>query len=599
MKDSSKSKEQLIAELDALRRRVASLEADTGEHTDAPCRETELLLRATTAITETLSLNERLDRILTQLEQVITYESASVQLLRADALEIVSEHGWSKPEEIIGICFPFPGDNPNTEVIQTRSPLFLQSPVEKYAIFTRELFSHIKSWLGIPLIVQDKVIGLLSLDNLVSDDISPEQMRLVNSFAKQVAVAIENAQLFKKTQRQADRLNQILDISALLHRGLDLETVLEEIVEGTLKIGFRAALMNIYDPETDRVTIPVMAGVPEKEHKILSEATYSWTDDFEILMQEKFRVSRSYMIRHDEFDWETEYQAVYVPAPIKYRGFGYWHPEDALIVPMWDTQGNPLGVLWVDEPVDDRIPDLETIRLVEALANQGAIAIENARLHEQIRRDADTKEMLLREVNHRVQNNLASIISMIYIEQTRQKLKNQPDYQAIMQSLINRIQGLATVHQMLSGTKWTPLLLSDLTRKFIDLVVQALPSNKSLAVDISPAPILVSAKYANNLVLIINELATNTIKYALKNRDHGSISVNLRDEGDAIVFEYRDDGPGYPPEVLHADRHNVGLQLIKNIVKNNLSGEITLYNDGGAVTAIRFAPDNHVSRTAD
>ncbi len=594
MEDSSKTKEQLITEVAALRQRITFLETSGNVLPDASCRETQLLLRAATAITETLSLDERLNRILTQLEQVMAYESASVQLLRADTLEIVSVRGWATPAAVIGMCFPFPGDNPNTEVIQKRRPLFLKSPAEKYKIFTNKLFSHIKSWLGIPLIVRGNVIGLLAFDNLVADNIAADQMHLVNSFAKQVAIAIENAQLFRNARQQADRLNQILDISALLHRGLDLETVLEEIAKGALKLGFRAALMNIYDAEQDLVTIPVMVGVPDNERKILESATYSWTRDIQTLMQEKFRVSRSYMIPHEKFDWETEYQAVSIPSPIEYRGYGYWHPNDALIVPMWDTKGNPLGVLWVDEPVDDRIPDLETIRLLEALADQGAIAIENARLHKQIRQDAETKAMLLREVNHRVQNNLASIISMIYIERTRQKLKNRPDYQAIMQSLINRIQGLATVHRMLSGTKWSPLLLSDLTQKIIDLVVQALPSNKQLAVDVSPASVFVGSKYANNLVLIINELATNTVKYALNERSSGRIAVKFRDEGDMIFLEYRDDGPGYPPEVLQSDRYNVGLQLIKNIIKNNLAGELSLHNDGGAVTTIRFAPDAQI-----
>jgi len=196
-------------------------------------------------------------------------------------------------------------------------------------------------------------------------------------------------------------------------------------------------------------------------------------------------------------------------------------------------------------------------------------------------------------VNHRVQNNLASIISMIYIERTRQKLKNRPDYQAIMQSLVNRIQGLATVHQMLSGTKWSPLLLSDLSRKIIDLVVRALPSNKYLAVDVPRASVFVGAKYANNFALILNELATNTVKYALSEHPTGRITVNLWDDGDMTVLEYRDDGPGYPPEVLQSDRYSVGLQLIKNIVKNNLSGELRLRNDHGAVTAIYFTPDRH------
>ncbi len=597
MKDANKSKKQLITELTALRRRVIALEeaAKTrqDEEASATHRETELLLQAATAITETLSLDERLDRILEQLEKVVVCESTSVQLLYDGYLEIVGGRGWSDFTEIIGVRFPFPGDNPNTEVIQYRQPLFLATPSAEYNIFIEERFSQINSWLGLPLIVQDKVIGLLALDNLKSAYITADQMRFAATFAGQVAIAIENARLFKQTQQQAEHLNQILDISALLHRGLELETVFEQIVEGALRLGFRVALMNVYDPDEDQVTIPVMAGVREAEYKILANATYSWVDDFESLMQERFRISRSYMIRHNEFDWEKNYRAISISSPIEYRGPGYWHPDDALIIPMWSTQKKPLGVLWVDEPVDDRIPGLETIRLLELLANQGAIALENARLYKQIRQDAETKATLLREVNHRVQNNLTAIIGMINFEQTRPELKDQPGYQAIMQNLSNRIWGMAIAHRMLSGTSWSPVLLSDLAARIIASVVQTQSSNKRFTVDLPPSSILVSAKYASSLALIINELATNTVKYALKDRSVGRIAVRIDNEGDAILFEYQDDGPGYPADVLQKNCYNVGLQLVRGITESDLAGKLSLRNNSGAVASIRFIPDNY------
>ena len=595
MKDASKSKEQLITELTALRQRVIALEETAGERAgnSAPCHETELLLQAATAITETLSLEERLDRILEQLEKVVACESTSVQLLYDSYLEIVGGRGWADLTEIVGVRFPFPGNNPNTEVIQYRQPLFLATPSAEYNIFTQEQFSQITSWLGIPLIVQDKVIGLLALDNLKSAYITTDQMRLAVTFTGQVAIAIENARLFKQTRQQAEHLNKILDISALLHRGLKLETVFEKVVEGALKLGFQAALMNVYDPKTDQVTIPVMAGIEEAERKILTSATYNWDDDFEPLMQEKFRVSRSYLIKHDEFDWEKEFHAVSLPAPIEYRGTGYWHPDDALIIPMWSTQKQPLGLLWVDNPVDGRIPGLETIQLLELLANQGAIALENARLHKQIRKDAETKAMLLREVNHRVQNNLTAIMGMISFEQSRPELKEQPVYQAVMQNLGNRIWGMAVAHRMLSGANWSPVLLSDLATQIIASAVRMQPSNKRFVVGIPPASILVDAKYASSLALIINELAINTVKYALNDRSVGHITVKVDYEGGAILFEYQDDGPGYPVEVLQGSRYNVGLQLVRGITESDLAGELSLRNDNGAVAAIRFTPNKH------
>jgi hypothetical protein len=60
-------------------------------------------------------------------------------------------------------------------------------------------------------------------------------------------------------------------------------------------------------------------------------------------------------------------------------------------------------------------------------------------------------------------------------------------------------------------------------------------------------------------------------------------------EGMCHGVEFRDDGPGYPADVLRLERHNVGFDLVQNIVRKSLLGELSLYNDPGAVAAIRFA----------
>ena len=59
-------------------------------------------------------------------------------------------------------------------------------------------------------------------------------------------------------------------------------------------------------------------------------------------------------------------------------------------------------------------------------------------------------------------------------------------------------------------------------------------------------------------------------------------------EDDLVLLEFRDNGPGYPEEVLRLEQHNVGMYLIQNIVSEQLHGELSFYNDQGAVTTIRF-----------
>ena len=110
-------------------------------------------------------------------------------------------------------------------------------------------------------------------------------------------------------------------------------------------------------------------------------------------------------------------------------------------------------------------------------------------------------------------------------------------------------------------------------------------------VQVFPSPVRVSPKDANNLALVINELTTNSVEYAWTERSIGRIAVRidrLKGEKNLITIEYRDDGVGYPEDVLRLERHSIGWELIQSIVGTSLRGEVSLHNDGGAVTTVCF-----------
>jgi two-component sensor histidine kinase len=246
-----------------------------------------------------------------------------------------------------------------------------------------------------------------------------------------------------------------------------------------------------------------------------------------------------------------------------------------------------IGVLEVVDTVAHRFSQSE-LMLVESLAATATIAIENARLYEQTRRDAETRAVLLQEVNHRTKNNLAAIIGLLHLEQRHMSDEARSTYQTIMQDLISRIHGLATVHRLLSSADWSPVLLSELVTRVIHSALQALPLDKSVAVEVPPSSIKIAPKLANTIALVINELTTNTVKYAWSARQSGCIFVRLSLDQEEVLLEFRDDGPGFPAEVLRLEHQNVGWELIQTLVKQGLQGKVTLHNDHGAVTTIYF-----------
>jgi two-component sensor histidine kinase len=231
------------------------------------------------------------------------------------------------------------------------------------------------------------------------------------------------------------------------------------------------------------------------------------------------------------------------------------------------------------------------LQLLTSIGQQLALAIQHARLYEQTRQAAETKATLLREVNHRVKNNLTAILGLLYAARHRTQAENRATYQSIMNDLIGRVRSLDALHSMLSDSQWAPLRLSDLAAQVIRASLQTLPHDKRVSVNVSPSLICVTPDAAHNLALVINELATNTVKHAWQGRNDVQITfqTTLKDSAVRTVHcEFRDDGPGYPERVLRLEHHNTGLNMIQSIVSSNLNGGLSLRNDHGAVTVIQF-----------
>ncbi|MBI3242882.1 MAG: GAF domain-containing protein [Chloroflexi bacterium] len=190
---------------------VAIQNARLFEETQRQAQEAETLRQAGAVVAATLRAEEAIERILQELAHVVPYDSGSVQLLKEDYLEIVGGRGWPDPKAVIGLRFPVPGNNPNTTVIQQRAPHIVANAPAAHAPFQQEPHSHIQSWLGVPLIIGDRVIGMLAVDSVQPNYFTPHHARLVAAFADQVAVAIENARLFEALQHSEAYFRAIIE----------------------------------------------------------------------------------------------------------------------------------------------------------------------------------------------------------------------------------------------------------------------------------------------------------------------------------------------------------------------------------------------------
>ncbi len=164
----------------------------------------ETLRQASTVLSSTLELDEVLGLILEQLQQVIPYDSASVQRLQHERLEIVVCQGFEEPDKVVGLVFPLDPKFPNYHVITTKAPLAIEDVIQDYPHFKEEADSYesgrIRSWLGVPLIVKGEVIGMIAVDRQEVQPYTTEETQLAMAFANQAAMAIENARLYQEAK---------------------------------------------------------------------------------------------------------------------------------------------------------------------------------------------------------------------------------------------------------------------------------------------------------------------------------------------------------------------------------------------------------------
>lgn len=268
-----------------------------------------------------------------------------------------------------------------------------------------------------------------------------------------------------------------------------------------------------------------------------------------------------------------------------------------LAVPML-VKDQVIGVLQVlDDEIGRFTPKDQALQ--ELLAAMASLTIENARLFEQTLQNNALQENLLHEINHRVENTMAIVITLFSMVRRHAGLKQYSISRDLMTNMLNRVRGLKVVHQFLSELNWHPLPLSEITQQVIQSYLKVLEPRKSIKIDVPASLVRISPEQGVILALIIYELVSNTVKHALQDRESGCITVHIAWINGSIFFKYQDDGPGYQNDFSQFEHHNLGIYLIQKIVQKNLYGKVEFYNDQGAVTTISFEAEEEGKMNKD
>ncbi len=193
------------------------------------------------------------------------------------------------------------------------------------------------------------------------------------------------------------------------------------------------------------------------------------------------------------------------------------------------------------------------------------------------------KALLLKEVHHRVKNNLNVISSIIGLQSNSLEGKEQEE---LLKST-SRIESIAIVHEMLyKDENFESVNIIDYIKRLSKLLLSIYGANKEINIHIKSDIESISLNVMVQLGIMINELLTNSIKYAF-NHNYGLISINITDEKEFYLFTYSDNGIGHPnPEELNKSK-SLGIKLIFLTAKQ-LKGNVTISSQNGLKYNIRF-----------
>lgn len=232
---------------------------------------------------------------------------------------------------------------------------------------------------------------------------------------------------------------------------------------------------------------------------------------------------------------------------------------------------------------------VDLFRKTRALAAMNsAMESEIARQLEQLKASLAEKDTLLKEIHHRVKNNLQIISSLISLQSNK---ISDPMQRRLFQDTRDRVKSMALVHEKLYQSKDLGRVeLAEYARQLLTDLFQingAAASKIRLRLELEP--VLLPVDIAIPCGLILNELTTNAIKHAFDDRPSGEIAVQLRTASpDRVHMTFADDGRGFSPEIDWRTAGTLGLQLVR-MLTDQLQGSIEMANGRGTTFRLSFS----------
>lgn len=350
-------------------------------------------------IASTLAIDELLDQMVEMIQEAFNYYLVEIGLVEKDQVVFRARAGQDWDSQFESFSLPVDEQSITGWVAATGQPLLVPD-VNQDQRYVQMTETKTRSELVVPIQAQDKVTGVINVESDRLDAFDESDLTVLQSLAHQAAVVIENARLFEAEQRRAEQFRVVSEVGRHITSILDVDALLKEIVR-LLRETFGYYLITIGLVEGDQIVFK--AG--DKTH---------WHEP-------QFRPPPTKVGGPGITAWvATTGEPLLAPDVNEEPRYLFWpdvaETRSELAVPLKTRAGGIMGVLNVESDELNAF-DESDVQVLQSLANQAAIAIENAHLYEQAHQLAALEERgrLARELHDAVTQTLfsASLIAEV------------------------------------------------------------------------------------------------------------------------------------------------------------------------------------------
>ncbi len=542
------------------------------------------LQRINAASNSTMDLDQTLNTITKIITEELKVDLCSI-FFYDELQRMLTLQATNGPRPLGGLHFTLRlGEGYSGWVAEQGRPLLVQDALADphFAFEARMYSAEYHGLMSVPIIFfggTERLIGVINVQVSEPHDFTGQEHHFVEVIAGIIAINVENGRLYEQTDEQLRRkvheLGTIHRVTSIIASTLNLDEVLQTIATQAVHLS-GAERSCIFELDHDNQHLHVVA-----HHGFNSKVARST----------HLKVGQCCAGRAVETGQPN------VAVDCMHEDKGCFLANDpaisadihsTLCVPLRARQ-RVLGCICIYSSHRHLISD-EQMQLVVTFANEAAIAIENARLYEETRRGLELKSVLLRELHHRVKNNLATVAGILSLQRRRTK---STEVRYTLAESVNRVQGLAATHDMLAHDDLSEAKLEEIVRKIVGVANANLsPPETHINFDVVSPSIVIPSRAVTVLALVLNEMVSNAIKHGMKGRTSGTVTIRGSEEKGIVAIQVIDPGTDLK-QWEQGDEENgegLGLSLIKNLI-GDLAGQFSLLRlaeTGQTVAEIRF-----------